>query len=177
MTTTAEPPVDRAVLAGDLARGGYLRGDFGHPRGSTTWFETELVLARPGVLRRCASLLAAAVDARADRLAARGPAALLLAGALALQTDLTVLPEGRGDGGPTGPVFTGDLFPGARVVLVEDVVMTGTHALHSLDALAAAGVTVEHVLTVLDREQGGRAALEQAGITVTALFTETELTR
>ncbi|MCW3014411.1 MAG: pyrF [Solirubrobacterales bacterium] len=173
MSTPDPVAVDRQVLAGDLARGGYLRGAFAHPSGATSrWFETELVLARPGVLHRCAELLAATIDPRADRLAARGPAAVALASALALRTDLTLLLESRGE---PATAFTGDLFPGARVVLVEDVVMTGTHALASVAALAAAGVIVSHVVTVVDREHGGRAVIEQAGVAMTALFTETEL--
>lgn len=163
--------VDRAVLAGDLARGGYLRGDFGR---AGRWFQTELVLARPGVLRRCAELLAEAVDPRADRIAARGPAALALATAVALRSDLTLLLETGDDAHPAA--FAGDRFPDARTVVIEDVVMSGTHALASVAALQALGVRPVQILTVLDRERGGRAALEQAGLAVTCLFTETELT-
>lgn len=165
--------IDRDALAGDLARGGYLRGAF--PMAGTTperWFETELVLARPGVLDRCAGLLAEAVDRRADRLAARGATAVAVATALALRTDLTLLLEHSATAGVS---FAGDVFPAARVVLVEDVVMTGAHALDSIHALTAAGLDVVGVVAVVDREQGGRFRIEQAGVPAHALFTETDL--
>lgn len=160
--------VDRDALAGDLGRGGYLRGTFAH--GASHWFQTGMVLARPGVLARCADLLAEAVDADADRLAARGPVAVALATAVALRTDLTLMLEREdGDG------FAGDAFPGARVVLVEDVVMTGAHALESVARLREAHLDVRRVLTVVDREAGGAFAVEQAGVPVTVLYREREL--
>jgi orotate phosphoribosyltransferase len=163
---------DRAVLAGDLARGGYLHGSFPFAGGAASrWFETELVLTRPGVLARCAGLLAAAVDPRADRLAAGGPGPLLLAAALGLATDVALLVGDERE----GPAFHGDAFPGARVVLVEDVLMTGARALAAVAALRAAGLEVCGALAVLDREQGARVALEAAGVPLTTLFRERDL--
>ena len=159
--------VDRDALAGDLGRGGYLRGAFAH--GASHWFQTEMVRARPGVLARCADLLAGAVDPDADRLAARGPVAVALATAVALRTDLTLMLE-REEGG-----FAGDVFPGARVVLVEDVVMTGAHALESVARLRDAHLDVRRVLAVVDREAGGAYAVEEAGVPVTVLYREREL--
>ena len=153
----------RLALAGDLGRGGYLRGAYAlAPR----WFQTDLVLTRPGVLDRCATLLAAAVPDDADRLAARGACAVALATAIALQTGALLL---------LGEGFAGDAFPGARVVLIEDVLLTGASARASAAVLAAAGLDVQGVLGVLDREQGAAAALAADGLTLTTLFTETEL--
>lgn len=171
MTAGGVTPVDRAALAGDLGRGGYLRGSFAYADGNARhWFQTELVLARPGVLDRCAELLRAHVDPTADRLAARGPAAVAVATALALRTDLTLLLEPEGQTG-----FAGDVFPGARVILVEDVIMTGRHALASITALRNGSMEVLRTLAVVDREAGGAFAVEAAGVPVTALFTEREL--
>ncbi len=178
MSVVATTLVDRDVLAGDLARGGYLRGAFaGSGLAVDRWFRTDLVLCRPGVLQRCAELLAAAIDPRADRLAARGAAATALATAVALRTDLSLLlpaPATGGDG-DGAPAFTGDLFPAARVVLVEDVVMTGAHSCASIAALDAAGLAPCQVLTVVDRERGARLAVEAAGLSMSALFAEREL--
>lgn len=171
MTGNGVTPVDRDALAGDLGRGGYLRGSFAYADGNARhWFQTELVLARPGVLDRCAELLRAHVDPEADRLAARGPAAVAVATALALRTDLTLLLEPEGKTG-----FAGDVFPGARVVLVEDVIMTGRHAVASVTALRNAEMEVLRTLAVVDREAGGAFAVEAVGVPVTSLFTEREL--
>ena len=56
--------------------------------------------------------------------------------------------------------FCGDAFPGARVVLLEDIVLSGKHAAESNQALEAAGYNVILVLGLLDRGAGGRFNLE-----------------
>jgi orotate phosphoribosyltransferase len=65
--------------------------------------------------------------------------------------------------------------PGAAVVIVEDVITTGRSALEAIGAVEAEGGRVLGVLAVVDRQEGGRAALEQAGYAVVALVTATEL--
>src|SRR6059058_4394904 len=75
----------------------------------------------------------------------------------------------------TGKRIEGCFRTGAAVVVVEDVVTTGQSALDAIAAVAAEGGRVLGVLAVVDREEGGRATLEQAGHLVEALVTATEL--
>lgn len=75
----------------------------------------------------------------------------------------------------TGRRIEGCFVPGARVVVVEDVLTTGRSALEALAAVEGEGGQVLGVLTVVDREEGGRAALEQAGYQVEALITARDL--
>ncbi len=166
---------DRIALAGDLGRGGYLRGAYAFDGGaSARWFETNLVLTRPGVLSRCAERLVPKLAADADRLAARGGSAVALATALALATAVPLL---LGADGTDGVRFAGDVFPGARVTLVEDVLLTGSHALESVLGLTTSGLDVRQVLCVLDRKQGARFALEEGGLKLDVLFDEDDLLR
>ena len=65
--------------------------------------------------------------------------------------------------------------PGSSVVVVEDVITTGRSAQEAIAVLTAAGARVLGVLAVVDREEGGRATLERAGVPVDALVTATEL--
>jgi orotate phosphoribosyltransferase len=63
------------------------------------------------------------------------------------------------------------LSPGARLVLLEDVTTTGGSSLAAIEKLRAERLSVEHVVTLVDRLEGGREAIEAAGLVMTAIFT------
>jgi orotate phosphoribosyltransferase len=69
----------------------------------------------------------------------------------------------------------GCFAPGATVVVVEDVITTGRSAAEAIAAVTAEGGRVLGVLAVVDREEGGRSALERAGHAVETLVTTTDL--
>ena len=75
----------------------------------------------------------------------------------------------------TGRRIEGCVAPQASVVVVEDVITTGGSAHEAIAAVEAEGGRVLGVLAVVDREEGGRAALEQAGYGVEVLVTVTDL--
>ena len=60
---------------------------------------------------------------------------------------------------------------GARVALVEDVVTTGGSTLKAAEKLRAAGFEVTGVAAIVDRLEGGREAIEAAGLPLTAIYT------
>jgi orotate phosphoribosyltransferase len=62
-----------------------------------------------------------------------------------------------------------------RVVIIEDEITTGGSALRAVDAVRAAGGTVVGVLAVVDREEGGREAIQAAGLEVEALVRASEI--
>jgi orotate phosphoribosyltransferase len=65
--------------------------------------------------------------------------------------------------------------PGAAAVVVEDVVTTGASALEAATVIRESGGTVCGVLAVVDREEGGREAIERAGYAVRSLCRLREL--
>jgi orotate phosphoribosyltransferase len=75
----------------------------------------------------------------------------------------------------TGRVIEGCFTAGDDVVIVEDVITTGGSAQRAIAAVEAAGGRVLGVLAVVDREEGGRAALEGEGREVVALVKAGEL--
>jgi orotate phosphoribosyltransferase len=79
----------------------------------------------------------------------------------------TVRKEAKTHG--TGKLIEGAFLPGDRVVVIEDVITTGGSALRAVDAVRAAGAVVVGVLAVVDREEGGREAIEAVGLEVAAL--------
>jgi orotate phosphoribosyltransferase len=72
-------------------------------------------------------------------------------------------------------LIEGNFTPGASVVVVEDVITSGGSAQQAIGAIRAEGGRVVGVLAVVDREQGGRAALEAAGYQVRTLTTASAL--
>jgi len=75
----------------------------------------------------------------------------------------------------TGKRIEGNFAAGMPVVVIEDVITSGGSALNAIAAVQAEGGTVVGVLAVVDREQGGRAALEATGVPVVTLATATDL--
>jgi orotate phosphoribosyltransferase len=75
----------------------------------------------------------------------------------------------------TARLIEGNFAAGDAVVVVEDVITSGGSALQAIAAVEAAGGTVLGVLAVVDREEGGRGRIEQAGHAVAALTSATAL--
>jgi len=74
-----------------------------------------------------------------------------------------------------GKLIEGPFLSGDRVVVIEDVITTGGSALRAVAAVQSAGGVVAGVLALVDREEGGREAIEDAGIAVVSLATAQEL--
>jgi len=75
----------------------------------------------------------------------------------------------------TGRLIEGPLRKGDRVVVVEDVITTGASALRAIDAVTSAGGKIQGVLALVDREDGGRRAIEDKGYRVISLAQISEI--
>lgn len=62
------------------------------------------------------------------------------------------------------------LAPGAKIVVLEDVVTTGGSALTAVERLQDAGYEVSQILSLVDREQGGSELYQSQEIEFQALF-------
>ena len=91
----------------------------------------------------------------------------------ALVRAFTVRKEAKTHG--TGRLIEGPFRAGDRVAVVEDVITTGASALRAAEAVRAAGGHVAGVLALVDREEGGREALERAGLEVRSLTRAREI--
>ncbi|MGK7886900.1 MAG: orotate phosphoribosyltransferase [Crocosphaera sp.] len=67
------------------------------------------------------------------------------------------------------------LSPGAAVVVLEDVVTTGKSAMLAVERLRGVGYTVNTIIALVDREQGGAAFYESQGLAFQALFSISEI--
>jgi orotate phosphoribosyltransferase len=75
----------------------------------------------------------------------------------------------------TGRLVEGPFREGDHVAVIEDVITTGGSALRAVEAIRAAGGSVSGVLALVDREEGGREALESAGLSVISLARASEI--
>lgn len=85
----------------------------------------------------------------------------------------TVRKEPKGHG--RGKQIEGNFREGDKVVVVDDVITTGGSTLKAIDAIRKAGGEVIFCLVLVDREEGGRQAIEANGVPVTSIFTRSEL--
>lgn len=74
-----------------------------------------------------------------------------------------------------GRQIEGCFEAGKSVVVIEDTITTGGSALRACQAVAAAGGRIEAVLALVDREEGGREAIEAEGYRVVSLVGLSEL--
>jgi orotate phosphoribosyltransferase len=75
----------------------------------------------------------------------------------------------------TGKRIEGCFVAGYPVVVVEDVLTTGSSAREAISAVEREGGRVLGVLAVVDRQEGGREAIESAGYLVDAFVTASDL--
>jgi orotate phosphoribosyltransferase len=164
---------ERTALGRELVAASYLKGDFVLRSGkrSNRYFDKFLFETEPALLRRLGKHLAALVPAETQRLAAPELGAVLLGGAVSMETGLPLVlvrkePKGYG----TSKQIEGRFEAGDRVTVIEDVVTTGGDSLRSAQVLRDAGVEVIHLVVVLDRGEGGEENIRQAGIPYSPLF-------
>ena len=85
----------------------------------------------------------------------------------------TVRKEAKAHG--TGKLLEGPVREGDHVAIIEDVITTGGSALRAIEAVRNAKASVTGVLALVDREEGGRQAIEKAGVSVVSLTTATQI--
>jgi orotate phosphoribosyltransferase len=178
-TPTLDPTVD-PTLVRLLAERSARRGQFTLSSGRTSslYIDARLTTMSPDGLALIGPTALAAIERARWNVDAVGgltlgadPVAYAIAYASALAgrpvRAFTVRKEAKTHG--TGRLIEGPFRSGDRVAIVEDVITTGGSALRAIDAVRSAGGDVVGVLAVVDREEGGREAIEAAGVPVIAL--------
>ena len=80
-------------------------------------------------------------------------------------------PKGHG----RGKQIEGNFKEGDEVIVVDDVITTGGSTIKAIEAIERAGGKVKFALILVDREEGGRAAIEAKGVPVVSLYSRSSL--
>ena len=156
-------------------------GDFTLASGAKSEYYIDIKRAStdPKVLYLISQLMAETMQRdgiKADRIAGVVLGSVPLAAALSLATGIpyVMVRKEKKDHG-TGKLIEGVLVPGERVLVVEDVITSAGSSVSAIGTLRDAGATVSDVISVIDRESSGPAALERVGVRLTPLVRASEL--
>jgi len=167
-------PRHASGVAGDLVRAGSVRfGEFTLRSGvvSPVYLDLRRLPGFPDVLRRCADRYARALDGLSyDHVGAVPYGAIAIATAVALRVGSSLVwprPQPKDHG--TGAVVEGAWEPGERVVLIDDVATSGASAIDAAGLLRDAGLVVEDLVVLVERDPAALDALAAAGIRLHAV--------
>ena len=166
-------------LALALRTAALLEGDFTLRSGrrSKYYLDKYLFETEPALLGELAQRFARYVTADVDRIAGAELGGIALAAATALETGkpFVIVRNAKKAGYGTGKVIEGKLTRGERVLLVEDIATSGGQAIEAAKTVRDAGAVFEGVVATFARQEGGREAIEAAGLRFDALFTTADL--
>ena len=144
---------------------------------SPVYVDLRLLASHPAILRDVAREMAAAArELTFDRIAAIPLAGLPIGTALAMEMDRPMIyprPQVKAHGRKR--TIEGAFSSGETVLVVDDLITRGTSKIEAIEPLKEAGLVVQDVLVLIDREQGGTEDLAQQGYRLHAVLKFTDI--
>ncbi len=170
--------MDTQTLADRIAETSILRGNFTLRSGRTSsWYIDKYRFStQPDILRDLGEMFADRIPDGTTLLAGAelGGIPLVTTASMASGLPCLFIRNQKKDYG-TAQRFEGEVGPDDRVVIVEDVATTGGQILEAAGEIVAAGASITAIIAVVDRLQGARERIEEAGYAFDSLFSVRDL--
>ncbi|MBM3124543.1 MAG: orotate phosphoribosyltransferase [Chloroflexi bacterium] len=144
---------------------------------SPIYLDLRRIITFPKLLELVASAyLPVLRSLKFDRIAGLPYAAIPIATAIALQGNYAMIyPRKEAKTYGTRAEIEGEFNAGETVVVIDDLATTGGSKFEAIKKLTSAGLRVKDVVVLIDRQSGAKESLEQAGYSMHAVLTMTQM--
>lgn len=177
----SQPKINlKAQLAAGLLEAGCIKfGTFTLKSGITSpiYLDLRRLISHPPILKLAARAYAEVLGKlQFDRLAGLPYAALPIGTAVSLEMNRPLIyPRREVKEYGTKAAIEGDYAAGETIAVLDDLATTGGTKIEAIEKLEAAGLKVRDVVVLIDREQGAKEMLAEAGYAMHAVVTLREL--
>jgi uridine monophosphate synthetase len=174
------PDKKLSSLADGLLDAGCIKfGDFTLKSGlnSPIYIDLRRIISYPKLLEQIgAAYLPILQDLKFDRLAGLPYAAIPIATAVSLQGGYPMIyPRKEVKTYGTKAEIEGEFHAGETALVIDDLATTGGSKFEAIEKLTAAGLVVKDIVVLVDRQSGAKESLEQAGYSMRAVLSITQL--
>ena len=176
---TETNPFPTALANGLLEAGCIKFGEFTLKSGlqSPIYIDLRQIITYPKLLEQIgAAYLLLLKDLKFDRIAGLPYAAIPIATVISLQGNYPMIyPRKEAKTYGTKAEIEGEYHAGETVVIIDDLATTGGSKFEAIEKLTGVGLIVKDVVVLIDRQSGAKESLKQAGYSMHAVLTITQL--
>ena len=177
---TDQLPITNYALADGLLEAGCIKfGEFTLKSGlkSPIYIDLRQIITYPKLLADIAqAYLPLLSNLQFSRIAGLPYAAIPIATAISLAGDYPMIyPRKEAKAYGTKAEIEGEFHAGETVVVIDDLATTGGSKFEAIEKLTGVGLVVKDVVVLVDRQSGAKESLEQAGYSLHAVLTISDM--